>query len=89
MSEFVANHSPLWLRRLPDGRCLVLGVLRECQLPDNVNDAVVETTLVMGKARDATQEGKGRDFIDIIQCGWKGVSRATTTPETASMEREE
>lgn len=62
-----------WVRRLRDGRFLVLSFTDSAPMPDGVNDAVVQTCILFGRARDETNNGRGKSYLDLLEEGWKPV----------------
>ena len=59
------------IRRLSDGRVLIMGTISADAIPTDCNDVVGCMSLEIVSLRDATQELKGVSFLTIIQEGVK------------------
>lgn len=59
------------IRRMTDGRCLVMGTISADAIPANCIDVVGCMSLEIVSLRDATQELKGVSVLTIVQEGVK------------------
>ena len=49
---------------------MLISIVDDNPLIDGVNDAVIETNIGFGRARDETSSGRGKTWIEIIESGW-------------------